>query len=660
MDAGTVNPMNARWNTFPGQCPIHSPRRSTTGPLRHRMWIGGQLCSAAVGAILTLILLGPGSALLCATEISRYVSPTGSDQASGSAQSPWATPQHALNQAVEIAGQFPKAKVQVVLHAGTYRITEPLSIHPKHVPLQGSLTVRAANGEQAVISGGRVVSGWTVQEDGTWSVELPEVRQGKWSFRELFVAAKRRTRARFPNSGYLRIADAFPDKRSGFVFSEGDLPSEWSAGGELVFLHDWSISRIPVKSVDHATRQLAVAFPIGNNAEHYKIDHFEAHPRFFLENHSAFFDAAGEWLLDEKQCLLHYKPLPSESPETIEVVAPLAAALIIVAGNEMELVRNVHLHGLHLEHCAWQLPVGGYASSQATAYERRDNSPQHLSRAFIPAAVQFELAEDCSFTAGSIAHVGTSGIQFGSRTQRCKLEDSRIEDISGNGVNLGEDTTRTVGGRAWWQVAEEQAASQHVVARNRIERCGAQFFGAVAIWGGIVRNQQITHNEIAHHPYTGVSLGWMWNPTPTPAANNRVTHNHIHHVMQVLSDGGGIYTLGRQPGSQLIGNVIHDIPLNAGRAESNGMFLDEGSDQVIIADNVIFNTVRSPLRFHKAEQIVVRNNNLVVPNTDTPPLRFNSTSERTIEQVENRILVRSEFDPQAVTLPMTGPQLAAP
>ena len=59
--------------------------------------------------------------------------------------------------------------------------------------------------------------------------------------------------------------------------------------------------------------------------------------------------------------------------------------------------------------------------------------------------------------------------------------------------------------------------------------------------------------------YTGVSVGWMWNPTPTPCRANLVENNHIHHVMQILSDGGGIYTLGRQPGTVLRGNVIHDV-----------------------------------------------------------------------------------------------------
>jgi hypothetical protein len=252
--------------------------------------------------------------------------------------------------------------------------------------------------------------------------------------------------------------------------------------------------------------------------------------------------------------------------------------------------------------------------------------------------------------------VGTSGIQFGSRTKYCLLADSVIADVSGNGLNLGEDTSRSAMGRTWWQSAPEQAAAQHRVEHNRIERCGQQFFGAVAVWVGIARDMQITNNEIAHHPYTGISLGWMWNPTPTPAGGHCVSQNHIHHVMQILSDGGGIYTLGRQPELKLTENVIHDVPLNAGRAESNGMFLDEGCNQSEITGNVIFNVARAPLRFHRAEKIKVQRNTLVVPNSNTPSVQYNSTDPQNVEQTENRVVAQADFDANDIQLPPTGPR----
>ncbi len=604
---------------------------------------------------LLLLLALVASSVGHAEEQVLHVAPDGDDTAAGDASSPWATPHRAVRALPAIASRAPDADVRIVLHEGTYRISDPLVVSRQDVPPQGSVTLVAAERAQVVISGGRLVSGWEVTPEGRWQTVIPDVAEGRWRFRELFFNGQRRGRARHPNVGYARIAESFPDKRSGFTFEAGEWPRGWTQGGELVFLHDWSISRIPVARVDHAQRRLTAASPIGSRADHYQIDHFEAHPRYFAENHPAFLDAPGEWLLDEETGVLSCVPMAGESPDQTEIVAPWAEALLVIAGDEGGPVRNVHVQGVQFAHCAWLLPSGGYASGQATAYDLRDESASSRGRTFIPAAIRLERAEACSLTRCRLAHLGTSAIACGARTMSCRFEQNVIEDVAGNGLMLGEDTSRRVENRPWWQAAPEQAAAGHVVSRNRIVQCGAQFFGAVAVWVGLAHDIQITHNEIAHHPYTGVSLGWMWNPTPTPAGGHLVAENHIHHVMQVLSDGGGIYTLGRQPGMQLTGNVIHDVPLNAGRAESNGMFLDEGSDQFEIVDNVIFNIDRSPLRFHKAEELSVRGNTLVVADEETAPLRYNNTRAETISQSANVVLIQRDFDPATVRLPETGP-----
>lgn len=593
-----------------------------------------------------LLAFAPTTALSAAAdEIVVHVAADGNDSSDGTASQPFATLGHALEAAQGLAGKNPDSDIRILVRSGVYRIAAPLTVSPTHVPANGSLTISAPAEERVVISGGRTITGWRVEDDGSWTTSIPEVAAGKWRFRELFVNDQRRPRARHPNAGYLRIDESFPDKRSGFSFHAGDLPHAWTGGGELVFLHDWSISRMPVKSVEHDTRRLTSAHSIGNRADHYKIDHFEKHPRYYVENHPTFLDAAGEWLLDEAAGQLTYRPLSGESPESVEVVAPLVDKLLVVAGDDTRPVRNFHIQNIDFSLCGWQLPAGGYASGQATAYERRDGTPQQFSRTFIPPAIHFARAESCSFRDSRIAHLGTSGIAFGSQTRDCRLENCVIEDVSGNGVNLGEDTTRIVDSRPWWQAAPGQVATGHMIDGNKIRDCGRQFFGAVAVWAGLTRGVKITNNEIARHPYTGVSLGWMWNPTPTPAAENVVADNHIHHVMQVLSDGGGIYTLGRQPGTRLVNNVIHDVPLNAGRAESNGMFLDQGSDQILIQGNMIYRIDRSPLRFHQAKQITVRENVLVVADPTVPPLRYNNTDPQTVTQIDNRVVLESEFQP---------------
>ena len=102
-------------------------------------------------------------------------------------------------------------------------------------------------------------------------------------------------------------------------------------------------------------------------------------------------------------------------------------------------------------------------------------------------------------------------------------------------------------------------------------------------------------------------------------------------------DGGGIYILGLQSDSVIEGNIIHGIPRASGRAESNGMFLDEGTTGFTIKDNVIYNTEQSSLRFHRAGKNIVRDN--ILSNREgVPIIRYNNTPEENIEKIGNRDL----------------------
>jgi hypothetical protein len=111
--------------------------------------------------------------------------------------------------------------------------------------------------------------------------------------------------------------------------------------------------------------------------------------------------------------------------------------------------------------------------------------------------------------------------------------------------------------------------------------------------------------------------------------------------MNTLSDGGGIYSLGLQPGSRITGNLIHDVKVNAGRAESNGMFLDEGTKDLLIESNIVYKIARSPLRFHKAAPPNLVQNNVLACNKDIPPIAYNNTREDDIQKTGNIILNQS-------------------
>ncbi|MHC4502648.1 MAG: right-handed parallel beta-helix repeat-containing protein, partial [Planctomycetota bacterium] len=584
-----------------------------------------------------------------------HVAPAGDDANPGTRQRPFATITRARDEVRrKVAGGL-RADITVLIRGGTYRVREPIVFGPEDSGAgRHSITYAACPGEKPVISGGRVVTGWRDRGDGTWIANLPEVKAGKRYLGELFVNGRRAVRARHPNSGrpsprlrsasvasakevgYLRVENASRDRMSHFTFKPGDIPERATAEGtDLVFIHDWSISRIPVKLIDHAGRTLTPAAKIGRQHGMMVITGYERHARYFLENHPAFLDDPGEWCLLGSGELI-YRPRPGETIAKFEAVVPVARRLLVVRGaGKNRPVRNLRFVGLTFEHCRFPLPEGGYAGVQATFHPEREG--QKGWRAFAIPALQFEQAESCRFEDGAVRHVGGSGIAFASRCRGCVLVGSAITDVGGNGVMIGEDRGRQVGGGPWWQSAPGEVASGNVVRNNLIERCGARFFGAVGVWVGFAEKTAIARNEIRHTPYTGVSVGWLWNPSPTPCRANVVEYNHIHHVMQILSDGGGIYTLGRQPGSALRGNLIHDVPKNAGRAESNGMFLDEGTTDFVIEDNVIHDTARSPLRFHKATVNLVRNNVFALA-PKVPLIRYNRTNARDIRQEGNTIV----------------------
>jgi hypothetical protein len=597
----------------------------------------------AIGALVTFVLVSaalaaaPGAAIPAAADF--VVSPQGDDAGPGTAQKPFASLDRARRAVREKVRAGLAADVAVLLRGGTYRLAGPVEFGPEDggTPEHG-VTFAAWPGERPVLSGGRPITTWKDAGDGTWLSAVP----AGWRFRELFVNGRRATRARHPNDGYLRVEKVGPDKRTGFTFAAGDLRA-WPdlANVELVFLHDWSTSRIRLKAVDEASRTVTTAGPVGAGARHYAMDWFEPHPRYYVENSATFLDAPGEWFLDEQAGVVSYRPMAGERPEALEAVAPAATALLLVRGGQdgARPVRNLRFVGLRFEHCAWPLPAGGFAAGQAAFHERRDGSPGGILRFPVPPAVHFEVAEDCRLENCAFERLGGSGVWFGSRTRRCALRDCVVSDVSGNGVLIGEDRSRRVGDKPWWEAAPEEAASENRIEKCIIERCGRQFFGAVGVWVGFAQGTVIARSEIRDLPYTGVSIGWMWAPTPTPCRANVVEACHIHHVMQVLSDGGGIYTLGLQPGTVLRGNLIHDVPANAGRAESNGMFLDEGTTDLVIEGNVIYNVARSPLRFHRATTNLVKGNVLAVEK-GVPPVRYNATDPKNIRQVENAVIER--------------------
>ncbi len=581
--------------------------------------------------LASILLLGSGTPM---SEI--YVSPEGNDKAAGTLSAPVKSLRQAAVLARVNAGQVP---VTIFLSGGRYPLTAPLELGPEDGgTTEAPVLWKAMPGEKAIISGGMPVDNWEEEEDGSWSTVLPEDIRS--TFRSFYVNGKRAIRARHPNNSYLRVGKAGEDNRTNFYFNKNEISEvENTDDLELILLHDWSVTRIPVKSIDWKKMQLTAIDSIGARLPFFTLTHWEKHARYYLENVREFCDQPGEWYVDIKQKRIYYHPLPGEKISETFGIIPQAEKLLVIEGKEEQHVRHISFEGITFEHTSWQLPEMGYCGVQACMYTDRSTQTDNWSK--VPAAIELNLAEHCSFDQCTIRHTAGTGIWIRRNCQECEISASHIHDISGNGVSIGEGNDRLTDGKVWWKSRPEEVSRGNMVNNSLIEHCGLQFYGAVGIWCGLVANTVIEHNEIRDLPYTGISVGWMWTPEPTPCRENTLHANHIHNILTILSDGGGIYSLGLQPGSRITNNLIHDVKVNAGRAESNGMFLDEGTKELLIENNIVYNIARSPLRFHKAAHPNMVQNNVLVCKDQIPPIAYNNTKETNIQKNGNIILSQS-------------------
>ncbi len=576
-----------------------------------------------------------------------FVSPTGSDSNPGTKEEPFASLHKGIEAVVGIFEKDPDENCTLWLAGGKYFLERSMVLDAETLKNQaGKLSIKAMTGEEPIISGGIEINGWEKLPNGLWKAKLLDLTNRKQEPRELFVGNKRATRARFPNAGFLRVVKAGDDHRTHFFYKQDDFPIPDNPGNvELVLLHDWSISRIPIEAIDVKTNKITTVDSIGaKSPAFFNIDHWEPHPRYYLENAMEFLDADYEWYFQSSGNDLYLKLPENQSPNDQAVTIPQVSGLVNLNGSEEQPLRNIHFEGIVFEHSAWSIPSLGYCGIQACHFDPR---PDSEGWDVVPAAVKGEWIQNCSFINCSFQKLGGSGIWLGAGSKACTISNCHFSDISGNGVMIGEGTDRKVNGETWYKSAQAQAALANTIENCTITNCGQQFYGAVGIWCGLTAETTIQNNVLSQLPYTGISIGWVWSPVPTPCRDNVIQGNHIHHIMQVLSDGGGIYMLGLQPGSKIINNRIHDVDVNAGRAESNGMFLDEGTTDVVVSGNLIYNIAKSPLRFHRATTNLVEGNYLFC-GEETPPIRYNSTKEEDIQKIGNFVFHKNDpgFDEQ--------------
>lgn len=549
-----------------------------------------------------------------------YISPSGSDNALGSARHPV----RSLSHAVELARQMNtgKSDVRIVLEDGVFRLGKPLRLDASDSGKAGhNIVFAAAPGSHPVISGAVRIEGWKLidRSRNLWSAVVPRSISNS---RQIYVNGLRATRARGrvpvdlteTSTGYEATNAVLANWRNPsdmeFVYTGGN--SIWSEHSEG--LGAWTEPRCPIQSIRGTTITMAqpcwnnstkrVMLPNGARTANLVGPKSVGKRPEYVENAYELLGTPGQFYFDRRGHVLYYVPRPGEDLRTADVEMPVLEELISAAGTAEQPVHNIVFRGIQFSYATWLGPNSSQGFSEIQANYQVTGADGYARQAlchFVPGGtcpfgawtqepgnVSFQFAHNIQFLNDDFIHLGAAGLTLSDGSQNDRVEGCIFTDISGNGLQLG--------GVDMPLAPIAQFTSGNNITNNLFRNVGAEYRGGIPIVVGYARDTVVAHNQIDHVPYAAISIGWGGWPDKIKQAGqannsrgNIVADNLIHDLMLVLADGGGIYTQGLTgtslaDGEKVTGNLVYNQ-----FSSGHEIYTDNGSSMITVRGNVMFN-----------------------------------------------------------------------
>lgn len=564
-----------------------------------------------------------------------HISLSGNDQNSGSLQKPV----RSLQRALHLAGQSKRNTLTIFLHEGVYHSAKTIRVDNSFNLAGKNVVITSFRQQKVVISGGyKIGANW---QAGKFRNQYYTKVSSLKNFHSLFNAEKIVPRC---SSEYLQSAGAEAKdkglyKKYGFQairnLADNNLAVFCSfrfaeskeinsikdiQNAEVIVYNSWDASWHQIQRIDNDGKVITFKNPLT-----YPVGFFKDVLSFRIENSISYFNKPGEWFLDKQSGELWYYANEGENPNQMDFVIPQLDTLISLNGTDKLAIKNIQFNNLTFAYSGNAWGVSDFSEQQKTDNKKRFPSldfsvgfASNQGAIKCGAAITLLYAEQCSFNNCTFRNLGNYALRIGEYSHGNLVCNSSFTSLGGGGVIIGVD----IKGGKKPQLPDQLSPARDSVLNNTISTNGLFFPSAVGIMLMQANYAVVRNNSIFNMPYTGISVGWTWAEVDNYTYYNIVERNKIHDVMQVLSDGGGIYTLGRQDGARYAENYIFNVKRGTtaiGEA-NNGFFFDQGSSNFTVADNVVENTLTAnPIRFNQVDSGKIRfhnnffSNKIIIP-----------------------------------------------
>jgi hypothetical protein len=584
-----------------------------------------------------------------------YVSVNGEDNNPGTLERPFASIERARIE----AGKLKKTgsnSINIYLREGTYYLEKPLVLQPDDSGSEiQAIRYMSYGGEKPVLSGGKRITGeWKPYADGIMMCKIPEEKNGKLDFTQLFINGKRQIRARYPNydpsepgkSGYIYPAEAelkWPHKEFRYdlkTFTKRKWAKPQEAVVHIFGMNYWGNLQWEIEDIDRDTQTIKLGrggFQINEVMQGRDATGIDHRSGFYIENVFEELDSPGEWYLDKENGILYVVPEEGIDLNTAIIEAPVLKQVVEFRGSQEAPVHNIYFSGFRIAHTA---------STYFEEYEAPSLGDWTIHRG---GAVFFGGAEDCSFENCYFDGVGGNAIFVNNYNRRINISGNTITEAGDSGICIAGSKHLTLG-------SNRKYPAEITISNNLIHDIGIFGKQTAGVFVSISEDNIISHNHMYNLPRAAICINdGTWG-------GHVIEFNDIHDTVRETCDHGPFNSWGRErfwclqqshgPVSHEAGEVRLDcrkpVIIRNNRFEDYkgwGIDLDDGSSNYQVYNNLC---IGIGIKLREGDYRLIENNIFI--NAANPP-GFHIGYEYNHDRfVRNIVVMNSKFDTPEVDI----------